>query len=755
MDSRKPSFDRKHNNGDKLQETQHQSQALSTHREITPIYNVTNTHIIDPRIAWPRALDILMGKRGIFGTGGSSSQHWDISSIASTAIHKKIEPPPMQAKNTSSHFSDGTNTPANYHNSDQQEFIVQQKIAEEKELTPEITIRERQPFEKLCTDTHELMQYIHESNTYWVETFSYSADQTLENYSPFYSMKSAENKERFQIDSTRRNAVGIRGTRRIFYLLGENIQTVATEQKVAQLTNHSEDTGARMSDLQKVFEHFNINYSLVRGEELTIDDLKKVTQYGYPILTHVFKEKIGGSVVVIEGMSENGNNEPICTIYDPYYPDDQRILDIPYKELQPLFRIKYYILPTNWQDLHENVPKPTFIRESQSLLAQHQTIHEESQQALDDYQQLKNNSQKYQQKQQEIKEVRDLLLEKLHKARNDLTIPNKSETQALSTIDLQKLEEEINQHKAGYQSEIQEIKQILANYQQPQRNPDEYTQEQKDNICIQRERLLSLCTKSEQLHKKISKALNIDTPFTIKIQLQQTLTPEDTIYIQQKKIEALYSKLKKIYEKMPNNPPTASEEQEYKQLRNKIEQSIKTSNQLIKEFSKFIKPEIYNPYYPINIAEYVEAVNIHFTRYNPCGPLTIMRVLSLRGKDISREANEQEIAQLTIHFENAGITFGQMQRAFKYFHIDTSYTYGTLTIDDIKHIIGHRHFIVMFVKGKKESFGDHFLLIEEISKANNGEHVCTIFDPYNLKRWKISYKNLEAISTDQYLTIRN
>ncbi len=712
------------------------------------------------------------------------------------------------------------------------------------ELTRELLIRDM-----LHADAYKLIQHIYESHTLWMQTQS-CFDLRPENYSPFYSMKDVKNERSINIASTLPNASGIRAITRVL----SHFHKYPTEQEVAKLAGHSEHKGTSMHNMQEAFKPFGIDYSYTR-QILTIHDIEKVTKCGSPIITRVYKEGIGGSFVVIEKVNwENG--EPICTIYDPYYPNNQKIREIPYRKLQ-LALSDHHLLPTNWQNLSESTPETAVIQqqqdinkkaaehqaiiaESKNLLAKHSTILQESKQALSKYQQQQSDPQ-YTEKQEAAKTANARLLEKLREAQRGTTYLDRDETenQTPSITDLEKIKEDLAQHESQYQRIVQESKEFLSTYQsdpqkyaqepedleakgadllqqlqevktkidklpnkeeqkiiiddtlwqayvsKPENEGEDYTKQEEirssykhiknqlwrlctpeDKAIIQKQKLDRLYGDTINLHKEIARVLNEDTAFTIRMQLQQVLTPEDEIYIPQEKIEASCRKLEEIYQKMTATSQTMPDElpesahttkTEIKPLREqiqKIQQAFEESEELLTTFNDFLKPPKYNPYYSMDGVKDLETVNIDSTRRNQCGILTTRRALFLLGIDIQKDATEKIVTELANHSEEKGSTFWEERKAFAHFGIEVSCIHEALTIDDIERITGCGHPITIEIK--KEGFPiAHALLIEKVSRNENGDPICTVFDLYDLKIKEIPYGNLEKVSNDRYLVPTN
>ena len=101
-------------------------------------------------------------------------------------------------------------------------------------------------------------------------------------------MNNVKDKGRINIDLTLPNSSGILAIRRILSLLGTDIYSNATEQKIAELAGHSPEKGT--FKMQNALQAFDLDYSSIR-RMLSMDDLEKVTTSGYPILTRLYKEK--------------------------------------------------------------------------------------------------------------------------------------------------------------------------------------------------------------------------------------------------------------------------------------------------------------------------------------------------------------------------------------------------------------------------------------------------------------------------------
>ncbi len=452
---------------------------------------------------------------------------------------------------------------------------------------------------KLYTDAYKLAHYISNIRTFCITFHSY---QIPEDYNPYYSMNNVKDKGRINIDLTLPNSSGILAIRRILSLLGTDIYSDATEQKIAELAGHSPEKGT--FKMQNALQAFDLDYSSIR-RMLSMDDLEKVTTSGYPILTRLYKEGIGGHIVVIEQVSRNENGNHICTIYDPYDRKNQKIRKIPYSDLQ-LALNDYHLLPTHWRQLTNTSPETAIIQQqnersgisepsesvippqdtkkvtiehqaliatSKRLLTEHQTILQESKQALADYQQLQSDSQRYEQKQQEIKAQRSHLLAKLHQAQSETTHLDKLEAQTPSLTALQKLEAEVAQYENRYQSIIQESKELLSQYQQLQSDPQQYRQEQEtiktagdhllkqldlikkrldtlpedeQDIIINEEAWNEYISKYKGKNYKQQECIQLFYQH-IKNQLYNLHTLEDKLHIQQAKMEQLADDSEKLH----------------------------------------------------------------------------------------------------------------------------------------------------------------------------------------------------------------
>jgi hypothetical protein len=172
-----------------------------------------------------------------------------------------------------------------------------------------------------------------------------------------------------------------------------------------------------------------------------------------------------------------------------------------------------------------------------------------------------------------------------------------------------------------------------------------------------------------------------------------------------------------------------------------------------------LSPSKHNPFYLMEHVISMEDVNIDSTLPGPCGIKATRRGLSKLGIDIEEDATEDKIARLVEHSEEGTLfkdsgpatRISKISKAyqdgygFDYISIDP-FGGGVVTIEDIERITQKGHVVHAAVYS---GVGNHGLLIEGVTRTENGDHV-TFYDPYNDKKVTLPYQELEKVLTDQY-----
>jgi hypothetical protein len=126
------------------------------------------------------------------------------------------------------------------------------------------------------------------------------------------------------------------------------------------------------------------------------------------------------------------------------------------------------------------------------------------------------------------------------------------------------------------------------------------------------------------------------------------------------------------------------------------------------------------------------------------------------GIDIHADATEEKIAQLVKYPavpKEGGAYSHNIHKAFQhygfdYISVDTIFDPGKIvTIDDIDRITKQGHVVVTGVC--KPNIGGHFLLIEQVTRTENGDRV-TLYDPYYDEEVTLPYEELEKVLDGTY-----
>jgi hypothetical protein len=311
---------------------------------------------------------------------------------------------------------------------------------------------------------------------------------------------------------------------------------------------------------------------------------------------------------------------------------------------------------------------------------------------------------------------------------------------------------------------IKDLKKLREEIQKASVTPTDQLYIQYEKCKLAHRKVQAICDKVEKKLKKYSsdttpgaqKSEAVSLPDVAQIchlreQIQKLVNKssrcphelQEKVKSLQKKVESLHQeaiKTQQLYDQIKTDAETLSPKQMkfFRELQYKIQNYI-------------LRPEKYNPYYPIERVDSWDRFDIDSTLPGPCAIKTTRRGLSKLGIDIHSKATEEEVVRLAEYpsiAKRGGVSRNKIFKPYSHYLYDYKYYQGWLTIDEIERITNQGHVIDVGVF--KPGIGGHSLLIEKVERRIWSDNCIKFYDPFNDQLVTLPYKELKKVLTGCY-----